>query len=274
MDNSFKNNNGLSVFYATTFSVILRWYSLPEVPWRRIHNVIVKAMSMFFRHPSPDTNVSTYPSGSEVSQGRSMIEMLGVLAIIAVLSVGGIAGYSKAMEKFKVNKAVSEYSYLIQGLLEHLDNIQRMSNVQEGDVHHGLVSVVQAAGLVPETWNIINYNDRMSDPYGNRIQIFSRKSRLVIDMYLGGFSTLEDGGIASLAFSPKFCSTLMHDVAQPLSSVLYYVWFTNSSQTYFGDKFCGSGKKCIRDLTISEMQQACSYCTKESDKTCGLILEF
>ena len=36
--------------------------------------------------------------------GRSMIEMLGVLAIIAVLSVGGIAGYSKAMEKFKLNK--------------------------------------------------------------------------------------------------------------------------------------------------------------------------
>mgnify|MGYP004498577113 CR=1 FL=1 len=274
MDNSFKNNNRLSVFNATTFSVILRRYSLPEVPWRRIYNVIAKVMSRFFRYPSPDTNVSTYPSGSEVSQGRSMIEMLGVLAIIAVLSVGGIAGYSKAMEKFKVNKAVSEYSYLIQGLLEHLDNIQRMSNVQEGDVHHGLVSVVQAAGLVPETWNRINYNDSMSDPYGNRIQIFSRKSRLVIDMYLGGFSALEDGGTASLAFSPKFCSTLMQDVAQPLSSVLYYVWFTNSGQAYFGDKFCGSGKKCIRDLTISEMQQACNYCTKESGKLCGLILEF
>ena len=38
--------------------------------------------------------------------GRSMIEMLGVLAIIAILSVGGIAGYSKAMEKWKVNKSV------------------------------------------------------------------------------------------------------------------------------------------------------------------------
>ena len=34
--------------------------------------------------------------------GRSMIEMLGVLAIIGVLSVGGIAGYSKAMTKFKI----------------------------------------------------------------------------------------------------------------------------------------------------------------------------
>ena len=30
--------------------------------------------------------------------------MLGVLAIIAVLSVGGIAGYSKAMEMYKINK--------------------------------------------------------------------------------------------------------------------------------------------------------------------------
>ena len=40
--------------------------------------------------------------------GRSMIEMLGVLAIIGVLSVGGIAGYSKAMMKFKVNKTIDE----------------------------------------------------------------------------------------------------------------------------------------------------------------------
>ena len=39
--------------------------------------------------------------------GRSMVEMLGVLAIIGVLSVGGIAGYSKAMTKFKINKSLS-----------------------------------------------------------------------------------------------------------------------------------------------------------------------
>ena len=38
--------------------------------------------------------------------GRSMIEMLGVLAIIGVLSVGGIAGYSKAMMKYRINKAI------------------------------------------------------------------------------------------------------------------------------------------------------------------------
>ena len=46
-------------------------------------------------------------------QGRSMLEMLGVLAIVGVLSVGGIAGYSKAMEQFKVNKAINQYNMLI-----------------------------------------------------------------------------------------------------------------------------------------------------------------
>ena len=40
--------------------------------------------------------------------GRSMIEMLGVLAIVGVLSVGGIAGYKKAMTKFKTNNIVEE----------------------------------------------------------------------------------------------------------------------------------------------------------------------
>ena len=42
--------------------------------------------------------------------GRSMVEMLGVLAIIGVLSVGGIAGYSKAMTKFKINKSMDQIS--------------------------------------------------------------------------------------------------------------------------------------------------------------------
>ena len=36
--------------------------------------------------------------------GRSMVEMLGVLAIIGVLSVAGIAGYSIAMRKYHANE--------------------------------------------------------------------------------------------------------------------------------------------------------------------------
>ena len=44
--------------------------------------------------------------------GRSMIEMLGVLAIIGVLSVGGIYGYTVAMRKYKANEIVQTASML------------------------------------------------------------------------------------------------------------------------------------------------------------------
>ncbi len=48
--------------------------------------------------------------------GRSMVEILGVLAIIGVLSVGGLAGYSKAMKKNKLNKTEDEIVQIMTNL--------------------------------------------------------------------------------------------------------------------------------------------------------------
>ena len=45
--------------------------------------------------------------------GRSMVEMLGVLAIIGVLSVGGIAGYTMAMNKYKANEILNTASQAV-----------------------------------------------------------------------------------------------------------------------------------------------------------------
>ena len=42
--------------------------------------------------------------------GRSMVEMLGVLAIIGVLSIGGIAGYTLAMNRYRANEALQAAS--------------------------------------------------------------------------------------------------------------------------------------------------------------------
>ena len=41
--------------------------------------------------------------------GRSMIEMLGVLAIIGVLSVGGLSGYTMAMNRHRANQ-IADYA--------------------------------------------------------------------------------------------------------------------------------------------------------------------
>ena len=63
--------------------------------------------------------------------GRIMIEMLGVLAIIAVLSVGGIAGYSKAMTKWKTNKTIEQTTNIIDGLTTLLLNQKQLSGTSE-----------------------------------------------------------------------------------------------------------------------------------------------
>ena len=74
--------------------------------------------------------------------GRSMIEMLGVLAIIGVLSVGGIAGYSKAMNKFKTNKVADNVSMLVA-------NIKTMYAQQK--TYGGLTTTTaHDMGLVPD----------------------------------------------------------------------------------------------------------------------------
>ena len=46
----------------------------------------------------------------ELQNGRSMIEMLGVLAIIGVLSIGGLAGYTMAMNRHRANQILDYVS--------------------------------------------------------------------------------------------------------------------------------------------------------------------
>lgn len=63
-----------------------------------------------------EKTINNYNYNYKEQAGRSMIEMLGVLAIIGVLSVGGIAGYSKAMNKFKTNKVADNVSMLVANI--------------------------------------------------------------------------------------------------------------------------------------------------------------
>ncbi len=60
-----------------------------------------------------------------VQYGRSMIEMLGVLAIIGVLSVGGIAGYSKAMELWKISRQKEQLAELFLQCVNLKDDFLR-----------------------------------------------------------------------------------------------------------------------------------------------------
>ena len=72
--------------------------------------------------------------------GRSMVEMLGVLAIIGVLSAGGLAGYSKAMFKHKLNNTIDQITMLVT-------NIRTMYGTQ--DSYADIETNVRSLGIIP-----------------------------------------------------------------------------------------------------------------------------
>ncbi len=201
------------------------------------------------------------------SFGRSMIEMLGVLAIIAVLSVGGIAGYSKAMEKFKINKMIDEYSYLINGILEHIDNLRKTSAE-----YTSLTAVVSDMNLFPPTWKLYpnsNIGPRYRDSFGNVIDIYhGNADDIVFEIYLTSLNKQS-------SYSTAICTSLIQNFVQPMHYNLHFFWFwvsEGASSYYYGDNYAASKRKLIKDLTVVEIQQICQTC--RPSQSCSIYLAF
>ena len=80
--------------------------------------------------------------------GRSMVEMLGVLAIIGVLSIGGIAGYTMAMNRYKANEILSAAAQVaVVGQTADMGNGRDadLSDIGLNDVQNVTVSYKNAA---------------------------------------------------------------------------------------------------------------------------------
>ena len=235
-----------------------RWLSVCYQFFKRIY------------HPGSSANELSLKAKDDYKSvlqlGRSMIEMLGVLAIIGVLSVGGIAGYSKAMEKFKVNKAISEYSLLIFGILEHLDDLR--PTACDNTNFCGLASYYQAANLLPGNW-IVKDDAHISDSNGNMIFTFVRNKRIGFDLYLGAAT-------GSSKFPQKLCKELFTNLVKPLHSSLYHagIWGNVNGGNYlYGDNICQTdGLKCLRDISLSEINSLCESCA--DGESCCIGIEF
>ena len=218
------------------------------------------------------------PQGAR-EYGRSMIEMLGVLAIIGVLSVGGIAGYSKAMEKWKVNKAVADYTYLIQGLMEQRTAIIKSKSITGEE---GLVDLAQSTDLTPPNWEKID-DAWISDEYGNEVHLYSTKyglfnlpDRITFDIALGGYYLNADNNKTSPNFSEKLCLEIYKNLVVPLHSALMYggLFRSTGSHQLFGDGYCQSdNRKCLKDLTPVEINDICRSCDKKAQR-CAISLMF
>ena len=210
--------------------------------------------------------------------GRSMVEMLGVLAIIGVLSVGGIAGYSKAMEKWKTNKIIGEYSYLMQGIIEHLSDFEKLKG---DDIRYDLLPTLTAMNVIPASWTKAeDYagHQNLSDSLGNTISVFTRSKRVVLTLLFGASSVSDQGDAISPTFSGQLCKAFWREVLVPLHEQIYYAGVYRSkyyerSNYYFNDKYCGGENLCFSTIKLSDIERVCGAC-ETGEEYCVLTWEF
>ena len=199
--------------------------------------------------------------------GRSMVEMLGVLAIIGVLSVGAIAGYSKAMFKYKLNKFINEQTYLINGLIQH-DSLRDLSPAPNGSQVF-LTTYIKKLELVPiKTETLINqyllYDFVTIQPY-------VRNSNYVIDYKLKNSDRTP--------VNVEFCTELLTNLAIPFKNILHLVHLYRGDNnperdggSFYGDTTCTQDKTCLKDITQTHIHDLCSKCME--DYSCALVFSF
>ena len=260
---------------------------------------MLSAFCKFFKYPSPEAYASPSPARGEGlhrpwchkilgtgpsmtsarsanSLGRSMIEMLGVLAIIGVLSVGGIAGYSKAMMKYKINKMTEEYTMLMTGLMEYQESL--FKTYADYD-NRFLAQFIIEAKLVPETWKLVN-QQVITDSLGNKITPYvdtaATGTKFSSDIYI-----IPDGINKDSEYAYQLCMALSYEIIYPLAANMDNISLfikndaiTNSGNYMVYTKSCygsgGSEVKCLSDMTLSEISTICKSCIKKASCNVGM----
>lgn len=102
--------------------------------------------------------------------GRSMIEMLGVLAIIGVLSVGGLAGYNKAMHQYKINSTMEQIAMISSKLSSYGSSADSYAGLNNKSAYK--IRAIPAAALEDEdTCKGSGTDCPLSNPFGGTVTI-------------------------------------------------------------------------------------------------------
>lgn len=193
--------------------------------------------------------------------GRSMIEMLGVLAIIGVLSVGGIAGYSKAMEMYKMNKVIDEYSSVFFELQKFRINRKDTNGID--------YVLAKNTGVLPAGWSVWGGSLATdNNGYVSQISQYADDPQFLY-MYL-----LLGNKNDTPIMQAKYCQNLVQKFVQPLHDTVYVAGLSNQSHSqelvFYGDKYCDSNKPCLSNLSISTIVEECNKCLKQTSDHCYL----
>ena len=204
------------------------------------------------------------PDNDSLCAGRSMVEMLGVLAIIGVLSVGAIAGYSKAMMKYKLNKQAEQLNQVIGTIVRYKSSLMLNpdpANAEQlSDLY--LVPLLKKLGEIPKEM-YTNEDHIIKDSFGTEYYIYNRNNqKSLVVLRTRSFERTET------AF--QVCKNL-YLIAKEwhkelnLISVVAYKGNTYSDQ----GRYCGDNNivnDCpvrIKDLKLADLDNICRATTEE-----------
>ena len=194
-----------------------------------------------------------------VNTGRSMVEMLGVLAVIGVLSVGAIAGYSKAMMKYKLNKHAEQMNTVINAVARNLhsfDNIKQVTNlspyfIKMGEIPTEMIkpdNSLDIYDIFGQGWRIFIGSDSTSNIYLSTYQHYSGASAL---------SSKSDDNLS-------ICKNLLTTVKEN-SANIYVVQTasgkiddTRNLQQLYGDSYCSLENVCLKNITLDDIYRICT----------------
>lgn len=200
-------------------------------------------------------------------QGRSMIEMLGVLAIIGVLSVGGINGFSKAMDAHKVNTIVEQIGSIIANA--------KSVGLRQGGKYTGLdTNAAKKMKIIPD--EMIDSSGKVTHVYGGEVRVGSAKE-------LYGSTPTDKGVVVELkSLSRNACIQILSKGLGGPKTILVASGSNspNSSSKISGYTQYSSAAKCEtpsndyaicynQDMPLSTIANACSC---GANNTCAIAV--
>ena len=187
------------------------------------------------------------------AQGRSMVEMIGVLAIIGVLSIGAIAGYSKAMMKYKLNKQSEQLNTVINTIAR---NIHSFDNLHaSGGNTPDLTRYFIKMGEIPT--EMVQNTGFLKDVFG--IQWASFINSTDTHIFLEGIApVLKTKSADNLAI----CQNVILTAKENADNIWDFITASTDSGSsigrLFGNDECLTGRQCLKDVTLDDIYTICN----------------
>ena len=196
--------------------------------------------------------------------GRSMIEMLGVLAIIGVLSVGAIAGYQKAMMKYKLNKHAQSFNMLLSNALQLSPSVNKADPKGNSSQDISYNELLLKANLLPDGISYKNqkqhiYSDHLQDFLGNKMNFYSR----TFAGYNFGLLTY----LENTSYTSDLCQNIINVAKEHSSNIIKLTREDLSSGatrsiSIFSD--CSKGT-CFQNLSITDIANICQVADSKTN---------